>query len=177
MATNPNQPSFTNSFENGMNKDSNVLLQPSGTYRDLKNFQLINHDGNNFTIKDALGNRFIFQIPRGYDDLHPNVILEEPNMPIGFISFPDKLIIFSTNSESPTGGYGEIGICYLTNFGQSVAGEIKTITVGASTFTFDGYVPLYRHKDLHFSKMYKIEGFGFKENDAVERVYWTDNYN
>lgn len=165
----------TNVFGGGMNKDSNILLQPDGTYRHLKNFQLINHDGNNYTIKDSLGNRVIFTLPPPYDASVPNI--QDVPMPIGFISFPDKLIVFSTNSESSSGGYGEIGVLFLTNIGQSIEQSPQTIIVGANTWTFNGYVPLYHHVSLSFSKMYKIEGFGFPENDAVARVYWTDNYN
>jgi len=176
MATNPNQPSFTNTFQGGMNKDSNVLLQPEGTYREARNFQLVNHDGNNFTLKDALGNRMVITIPPGYTDESP-LTEDAIGMPIGFISFPDKLIVFSTNNSSSTGGYGEIGQIYLTNIGESVEGADVILPYGNTAYTFNGYVPLYRHDSLNFSQMYKIEGFGFKENDAIERVYWTDNYN
>lgn len=177
----PNQPSHTNTFEGGMSKDSNILLQPDGTYRHLKNFQLINHDGNNFTIKDALGNRHVITIPLIYTETGapPVVSNQVPMMPIGFISLPDRLIVFSTNSEADVGDYGEIGELFLTNIGQSVEAEDKILTIGPNlgNYTYSGYVPLYGHTGLKFSKMHKIEGFGFKENDAIERVYWTDNNN
>ncbi len=163
-----------------MNKDSSVLLQPDGTYRDARNFQVINHDGNNYTIKDALGNRLIFTLPKAYDTIAgipPTATYQDAPMPIGFISFPDKLIVFHTNNESSSGGYGQIGVLYLTNIGQSIASDPQTITVGVNTWTFDGYVPLYSHELLKFSKMYKIEGFAFPENDNIGRVYWTDYFN
>lgn len=184
MAANPNDNSFTNLFNQGMNQDSNLVMQPDGTYRYAKNFQLVSHDGNNYTIKDTLGNRKIFTIPKIYDYYNPSVIPPTPilayqteMMPIGFISFTDKLIVFSTNKNDATGGYGEIGILYLTNYGQSIEAEEKTITIGASTFTYYGYVPIYGHEDLNLSQMHKIEGFAYQENDAVNSVYWTDNYN
>jgi len=166
----------TNTFGGGMNKDSSVLLQPDGTYRDARNFQVINHDGNNYTIKDALGNRVIFTLPKAYETSSP-VAFQDAPMPIGFISFPDKLIVFHTNNDTSSGGYGAIGVLFLTNIGQSIASDPQSITVGANTWTFDGYVPLYVHQELKFSKMYKIEGFAFPENDDTERVYWTDYFN
>lgn len=171
--------SHTNTFGGGMFKDTNLILQPDGTYRDLRNFQVINHDGNNFTIKDALGNRLIFTLPKAYNTITtgPTVVTyQTAPMPIGFISFPDRLIVFHANNES-SGGYGEIGQLFLTNIGQSIAPDPQSITVGANTWTFDGYVPLYNHVDLDFSKMFKIEGFAFPENDNVGRVYWSDNNN
>jgi hypothetical protein len=164
-----------NTFGGGMNKDSSVLLQPDGTYRDARNFQVINSDGTNYTIKDAYGNRLIFTLPKAYDAVVANFQIAP--MPIGFISFPDKLIVFHANNESSSGGYGAIGVLFLTNIGQSIASDPQSITVGANTWTFDGYVPLYVHEELKFSKMYKIEGFGFPENDNIGRVYWTDYFN
>lgn len=165
----------TNTFEGGMNKDSSVLLQPDGTYRDARNFQVITHDGNNYTVEDVLGNRLIFTLPIAYDAVVAN--FQDAPMPTGFISFPDKLIVFHTNNESSSGGYGAIGELHLTNIGQSIASDPQSITVGVNTWTFDGYVPLYVHEQLKFSKMYKIEGFAFPENDNIGRVYWTDYFN
>ena len=165
----------TNTFSGGMNKDSSVLLQPDGTYRDARNFQVITHDGNNFTVEDVLGNRLIFTLPKAYDAIVAN--LQDAPMPIGFISFPDKLIVFHTNNESSSGGYGAIGVLYLNNIGQSIASDPQSITIGVNTWTFDGYVPLYVHEEMKFSKMYKIEGFAFPENDNFGRVYWTDYFN
>jgi len=164
-----------NNFNNGLHKDNQPAYQPDGTYRDLKNFQLVNHDGNNWAFEDALGNRLIFEIPRRYNAT--TAAFDEYPMPIGFISFVDKLIVFSTNSESLNGGYGEIGRLYLTNFGQSADYETQTISVAPSTFVFAGYVPIYNHEDLNFSKQYKIEGFSFAENEVTQRVYWTDYFN
>ena len=164
-----------NNFLNGLHKDNQPAYQPEGTYRDLKNFQLVNHDGNNWAFEDALGNRLIFEIPRRYNAT--TAAFDEYPMPIGFISFVDKIIVFSTNSESLNGGYGEIGRLYLTNFGQSADYETQTINVAPSTFVYTGYVPIYNHEDLNLSKQYKIEGFSFAENEVTQRVYWTDYFN
>jgi len=170
---------FINNFSGGMFKDTSLLNQPEGTYRDLKNFEVVTHDGNTFSVKDSLGNRLVLTIPLIYSSVGPPVVNQAPMMPIGFISLPDRLIVFSTNSETDAGSYGEIGEIYLTNIGQSVEAQDQTLTIGPNigNYTYSGYVPLYGHTGLKFSKMHKIEGFGFKENDAIERVYWTDNNN
>jgi len=161
-----------------MFKDTSPMYQPDGTYRDLRNFEVVSHDGNTFSLKDSLGNRLIITIPLIYSGSSP-VTNQAPMMPIGFISLPDRLIVFSTNSEVDAGDYGEIGEVFLTNIGQSVEAQDRTLVIGPNigNYTYSGYVPLYGHDDLKFSKMHKIEGFGFKENDAIERVYWTDNNN
>lgn len=165
-------PDFLNTFQNGMHQDNNPYYQPEGTYRFAKNLQLVNHDGNNVTLKDTLGNRVIILLDIPFASSVPVNQQSDP-MPIGFISFPDRLIVLHTNSESASGGGGEIGQIFLTNIGESVDAEDKIIL----TQTFSGYVPLYYHESLDFSKMYKIEGFGFSENDETNRIYWTDNFN
>ena len=88
--------------------DYNVLYQPDGTYRYMKNCSLISQDGNNYVIKDCLGNVQVFTI--NYPYLAAYTVIGSIPSPIGFISFPDKLIVFSTNDVSETGGYGEIGV-------------------------------------------------------------------
>jgi len=165
-----------NTFGEGMFKDTSPYDQPQGTYRDARNFQIINSDGNNFTLKDTYGNRVIFTLPRPIDSTGP-IVYGVPPLSIAFISFPNKLIVFDTYIDSSGGGYGRIGVLFLTNIGESIEYDPQTITTNYATMTFNGYVPLYTHKDLNFSQMYKIEGFAFPENDNVQRVYWTDDFN
>lgn len=155
-----------NNFSGGMFKDTSLIYQPDGTYRHLKNCQLINQDGNNYTIKDCLGNRLTFTLPIAYDAIIS--ALQTQPICIGFISFPNKLVVFHTNNESAIGGYGEIGVLNYENYGQSIEG-----TSGVS------YVPLYHHLSLAFSRRYAInnEGFAYRENETIERVYWTDDFN
>lgn len=147
----------TNTFENGLNQDVNVNLQPRGTYRDLHNGMLISYDGNHYVVETALGNQVNFTIPARYSDTSFNK--EAPPLPIGFISFIDTLVVFSTNDSTSTGGYGEIGIVNFDNNGDGT------------------YEPLYHHNDLNFTKEKKIRGFSYAENDLIERVYWSDNLN
>ena len=56
---------FINTFQNGLSSDYNVVYQPDGTYRYMKNCSLISQDGNNFVIKDCLGNLLTFTINSG----------------------------------------------------------------------------------------------------------------
>lgn len=170
-----------NTFSKGMTSDVNVIYQPDGTYRFMKNCSLISQDGNNFVIKDCLGNVGLFNINVPYYDLDPGPppapSYQVNPMPIGFISFPNKLIVFSTNAEAvdgngnPIAGYGEIGVIEYTNYGQGIQ---PTQRFGAAN---QGYRPLYHHIDLNFSKLCQIEGFAYDENNDTQRVYWTDNLN
>src|SRR3990167_1224990 len=115
--------SHVNTFEKGMNKDFNVLFQPDGTYRNCINCQLVSIDGNNYTIKDCMGTVRVFYINIAYSAYNPisgNVTFHDPPRPIGFISFPNELIVFSTNNTSETGDYGEIGKIQYNTYGEGI---------------------------------------------------------
>ncbi len=175
--------SHINTFEKGMNKDFNVLYQPEGTYRNCVNCQLISQDGNNYVIRDCLGNVKVFNINIPFNTFvsgtPPTVTYQAAPMPIGFISFPDKLVVFSTNSEgegtslSPA-GYGEIGLIQYDTYGEGIQ---PINNASGNLNTYRGYVPLYHHVNLNFTKQRQIEGFAYAENDVQQRVYWTDDLN
>lgn len=160
--------SIINSFNKGLNKDYNIVLQPDGTYVHMANCSLISQDNNNYVVKDCLGNVRMFTI-------NPPYVTNEANIgvlptPICFISFPDKLIILSTNDQGD-GGYGEIGRIDFIPYGEgiqpkAVAGQYNS-----------GYIPLYHSVDLNFTQQHRAEGFAYVENELIERIYWTDNYN
>ncbi len=159
---------FTNTFSNGMTSDVNVVLQPDGTYRYMRNCQLVSQDGNNYVIKDCLGNLVTWSINAPYSGTIATV--GDLPMPIGFLSFPDKLIVFSTNNNS-TGGYGEIGLLQYLPYGEGV----KPLAI-ANQYNA-GYIPLYHHVSLNFSQLHRTKGFSFIENELIQRIYWTDNFN
>lgn len=170
----------TNNFNKGMTSDMDVVYQPQGTYRYARNVNLISQDGENYVLKDCLGNVKLTEINKAYATVTvgPTAVTYQANpMVIGYISFPDKLIVFSTNAESvdgdgnPVGGYGEIGMIKIENYGQG----IQPIAVSGNNN--NGYVPLYHHVDLDFTKLKRIEGFAYQETDEIQRVYWTDNFN
>ena len=151
--------SIINTFDKGLHQDSSYILQPDGTYRNMKNGMLISYDGNHYTVEMTKGNKVLLTLTPRYLDIVAD--LDAEPMPIGFISFIDKLVVFSTNDEA-NGGYGEIGVVTFTRSGMDFVGT---------------YVPYYHHASLNFTKFHKIEGFSFRENDNIERVYWTDNSN
>jgi len=161
--------SFVNTFNKGMTSDISVIYQPDGTYRFMKNCTLISEDGNNFTIKDCMGNVKVFVINTIFDAVYTDY--DTPPSPIGFISFPDKLVVFSTNNATETGGYGQIGLIKYFPYG----GGVQPVVVANNQNA--GYVPIYHHADLNFTKLRQIEGFGFEENESIQRIYWTDNLN
>lgn len=148
-----------NTFSKGINQDISFISQPDGTYRNMKNGMLISYDGNHYSVEMTKGNKVLLTLVPRY--LTTVAALDIEPMPIGFISFIDKLVVFSTNSESTT-GYGEIGVITFTRVNLDFVGT---------------YVPYYHHASLNFTKLHKIEGFSFRENDNIERVYWTDNFN
>lgn len=157
----------TNTFEKGMNKDFNPIFQPDSTYTNLVNCNIVSQDGNNFAIKDCMGNTLVFTLNRRYStnissfDALPTAV--------GFISFPNKLVVLSTNDETEGGGYGEIGVINYLPYGEG----IQPLAVTGQSHS--GYTPLYNSVDLKFSKLHRIEGFGLQENNLIERIYFSDN--
>ncbi len=173
---------FTNTFDKGMNSDMNVIYQPDGTYRYAKNCQIISQDGNNYTIKDVLGNIHTFTINTAYTSYDPigGVTYQIKPMPIGFISFPDVLVVFSTNTVGGPSGiaYGEIGLLYYKQYGEGIEPtDMYSPSPSGNPNFHTGYQVLYHHASLNFSNLHKIEGFAFPENNLIKRVYWTDNFN
>ncbi|CAK0764781.1 hypothetical protein CCP3SC1AL1_350019 [Gammaproteobacteria bacterium] len=167
------QGQHKNTFEKGMNKDYNILFQPQGTYRNCINCQLVSIDGNNYTIKDCMGNTRVFYINITYSTyVAPNITFAEVPRPIGFISFPDELIVFSTNDDSEVGAYGEIGRIQYDTYGEGIQPRASS-----PTNTYSGYVPLYHHVSLKFTIQRQIEGFASEETEGIRRVYWTDHLN
>ena len=153
------EQAIINTFNKGISQDVDFILQPDGTYRNMKNGMLISMDGHHFTIEISKGNKTIKTLtPRYAED---ETLFDIAPMPMGFVSFIDKLVVFSTNDVG-NGGYGEIGVMTFKKIQDDF---IST------------YTPYYHHPDLNFSKYHKIEGFSFRENDITERVYFTDNNN
>ncbi len=148
-----------NTFDKGLHQDSAFILQPDGTYRNMKNGMLISFDGNHYTVEMTKGNRVLLTLTPRY--VAVKTVLDIIPMPIGFASFIDKLVVFNTNSETTT-GYGEIGVITFVRTGLDFTGT---------------YVPYYHHASLNFTKLHKIEAWTFRENDNISRVYWTDNFN
>ena len=153
------EQAITNTFNKGISQDVDFILQPDGTYRNMKNGMLVSMDGHHFTIEISKGNKAIKTLTPRYAEDEFNYDVNP--MPMGFVSFIDKLVVFSTNDDG-NGGYGEIGVMTFKKVQDDFVAT---------------YTPYYHHPDLNFSKYHKIEGFSFRENDITERVYFTDNNN
>lgn len=143
-----------------MHSDNDPTLQPENTYRDGQNGDLIAYGNNNYSFESVKGNKVSFSLTDHQSGANKFTI-------IGWASFIDKLIVFSANDKA-TGS-------------EPYPGEI-----GKVTFAPDGagtYTPLYYHYKLNFTKQHPIPNFDQggvvvkPENDSIQRVYWTDNYN
>lgn len=153
------EQAIINTFNKGISQDVDFILQPDGTYRNMKNGMLVSMDGHHFTIEISKGNKAIKTLTPRYAEDEFNYDINP--MPMGFVSFIDKLVVFSTNDDG-NGGYGEIGVITFKKVQDDFVAT---------------YTPYYHHPNLNFSKYHKIEGFSFRENDITERVYFTDNNN
>lgn len=143
-----------NLLYNGLHQDNDPAAQPPHTYRDALNGNLISYGNGRYGFESIKGTLLSFTIP------FPRVVGKRPFAPVGFASFPDKLILFSADEE--TINTGEIG-------------EVTFDNAGIGT-----YLPLYCHKDLGFSKNnpFPKDGIVTKpENISTKRVYFTDNKN
>jgi hypothetical protein len=161
---------FENTFQKGLNSDFQIIYQPEGSYRYMKNCSLISQDGNNYAVKDVVGNTLLFTLNSPYDEFY--TLVGAPPTPLAFVSFPDRLIIISTNNADDNNvGYMEIGEVRMLPYGQGIKPES---VVGQYN---SGYTPLYHHKDLNGSLNHRVEAFAYSENELVNRIYFTDNYN
>lgn len=138
------------SFVNkGWVNETEISLQPENTVRDILNFRVVSNDQNTYSAEVVQGNDVTFKLADNY-------------RPIGGSIQGNILCIFSSNDSSEDGGNGEIGVVYY---------NVATLT--------GSYTPIYNHPDLLFSQQFMIgkEARIQKENDKIERIYWTDNFN
>lgn len=136
----------------GMNLDSHPSLQPSNSYREALNGNLISKGGNNYSYEYIDGTTFNWQMPE-------HKAGEGKFVPIGFLRMGNTLVVHSTDNVSSVGGDGEIGIVTFDNAG-----------VGT-------YSAKYYHTDLKYTQAHMIFGYALEENDNYHRAYWTDDFN
>ena len=141
-------------FTSGWVNENEISLQPENTVRDMMNFRVISDSQNTYSAEIIKGNSILFQ-------LNPNY------RPIGWTIQGEKFVVFSTDSTG-AGGNGEVGVVYL-----------NIDTLQPLFPLINAYVPIYNHRDLNFTQAHMIgkECRIQKENENIERVYWTDNYN
>ena len=138
-------------LNNGLHSDNDPSAQPPNTVRDAFNASLITYGNNRFAYESVKGNVVSFTLPNHASG-------QRPFTPMGFSSFPDKLIVFSADDSAIKAG--EIGKVTFDNQGTGT------------------YLPLYYHNNLGFTKNFPIpprDGQVAKpENNSIQRVYWTD---
>lgn len=142
-------------LHNGLHSDHEPAMQPNDTVRDALNGSLIAYGNNRFAYESVRGNKVSFTLP-SHSSLGDFTV-------IGWYSFTDRLIIFSTIGFPASTFYGEIGEVIFDNEGNGT------------------YLQLYFHASLNFTKDFPIrnkDGFvGKPETSRIKRIYWTDRNN
>ena len=149
-----NRPAYLNTFTGGMNSDAEAEFQPQNTYRKAVHGRIIFNADGTYAFENDNGNLLSFTL-KDYD----NVDLSGYTI-IGWASFADKVVLFSTN-----GTYSEIGYVTFNNSGIGTYQQIFN----------DQYDP--NGDTLDFGTRHNIEAVAVKETEDTERVYFTDNNN
>lgn len=155
------EPNVANNLSEGMHSDNDQNAQPPNTYRDSLNGDIITYGGNRFAWEDFKGTSTSFSIPAHSTGAAVGSTIQKPFYPIGWVSFPEYLIVLSANDQSSTVIDGEIGKVTFSNDG-----------IGT-------YTPLYYHAGLEFTKEHPIAHdmiIAKPENENIKRIVWTDNY-
>lgn len=193
-------------FSKGLISDTDPRYQIEGSYRDAMNVKLVNSDGATFTIENINGNRKIVnldEIDIFYKDEAFNAIGEgemfkdRGDFPmqvgegenglsymrgvaniVGTYSYKNQLLLIVT---------GYIG--YGLSWGSQSSGDFRTAFF---ILTFDDQGEVIRCEDLrvaantddglnypniNMDPLIKCRVEGIIENEAISRVYWTDNKN
>lgn len=148
-----------NSFHKGMNRDLSFSKIGPEYYYNARNIRIITREGESTgSITNEKGNELLLQIPNieAYDSIPAQINLQI----IGSTTIRDVIVLFTTNESSSTP---------INSYGQ-----IWTLTYN------DDYAPSLRlmyNNICNFSTNYPIKAIGNYENDNVQKVYWTDDYN
>lgn len=147
----------------GLYRDNDPSAQPPNTYSDALNGTLTSEGNNKWSYESVKGNKVSWTGASHNSSAKPFV-------PIGFGSFPDRLIVLSANDN---GGDGTIGGDGLEQYAGEI-GEVTFDNAGIGT-----YQMLYYHKDLLMTRDHPFPKDGIvckPENAAIKRIYFTDNY-
>lgn len=79
---------------------------------------------------------------------------------IGWCELRDSIVLFTTNNSTNKGGNGQIWFVKYNKVSNKYDIEIR-----------------YTNDDINFSKKYPIQAVARYENEDIQRVYWTDNFN
>ena len=137
-----------NTFEKGIKKDFDNLLQPSGSYKSAKNIRILFNEDGTYAIENIKGNKVSFALPP----------FNANHQIIGSAEFDDKVVVFTTDGVDSS-----VGVVTVDKDG-----------IGTYTSIYDDSSSSIK---LNFSTFKQIEAVGVRENSAIENVYWTDDNN
>lgn len=152
------QHTHINTFAKGMVQDVSKDMQPSGTYRYLRNGRLVFNNSNEFNLDGSQsGETYSVCVDLGNS---LEYLLCPEYQPIGFCDCGDKTVVFSTDNVN-----SEIGILTMDSYDNV------------------SYIILYNDINdpngdrLNFKWNNKIKAVYIKEQDGNESVFWCDDIN
>ncbi|SOD80917.1 hypothetical protein [Spirosoma fluviale] len=161
------QPTFEQTFQAGMVQDVDAHLQPTNTFRDAENGQLMyNGDdaepsmGHGLAFMNAPGNRYVMEVPAGY-------------WIIGQEECSKGTLLCSTNNQN-----SEIGLWYWDS--NNLGGRYITLYNDANDPNLLNQP--YRIRRFGEAKQDRLnwlatDSMDLKvtvESELIERIYWTD---
>jgi hypothetical protein len=162
-----------NTFERGMNSDLAKTLQQPNTYLEALNFRLITEEGQSTgALVNIKGTELKVTFPNvgtGVQDM--NLV------PMGWCTIRDDIYVFTTAAVNTTDNPG--GVNPNLPADPQTKGQIWKLTYDKVTFVVT--TTLLYDNFMNLSLKYPIANPGMiegrYENNANQRIYWTDNLN
>lgn len=144
----------------GMNRDTSPLLTPKNFVYENRNIRLVSDiEKTTLSAVTERGTKVVALTGQRYI----------PGTIIGATTIGDYLLVFSVDESS------ELYKDYIIRF--NISGDVlygKVLYKGRANV---GSVPASDKLELGFSTEHPIETISYYENEALIKVYWTDNYN
>lgn len=149
----------TNTFSGGLNFDVDPRFQKKDTYRDAMNIKVVNSTGSTFTVEPIGGTETKIDLTAAPFNLNTGRI-------VGFYSFSDRLIIMHVNGSNRSTSNTRI-----YEFTLATDGTFSCVvdSSGNQTHSFVGSIGM--------TDDVTVKIVGILENQALRRIYWTDNIN
>jgi len=160
----------------GMNQDSALSKAGPNNYYSATNYRVTSEAGSSAGVLETeKGNKLSFTIPNV-----PEMELENETIPaqyglqvVGWGSIVDTIIIFTTNQTGTTPN-GTVSQIWKLKYDERT-NEVIGLT---SSGELDVDTHLIYNNVLSLSTQYRVgRVIGRFENEEMQRVYWTDNYN
>lgn len=163
-------------FLAGMDQDSSKNKRNPNSYYSMSNFRIITNEGlSSGSIETEKGTVLSFIVP----DLAEMELTDGTIIPaqtdlkiIGWTTIRDTIVIFTTNNhaDDEVNQYGQIWAFKYNELSNIIDG----LTPGNQ---LDPSLHLKYNNATNFSSHYRIKAIGRYENENIQRVYFTDNYN